>query len=77
MSAHPRRVLIKGGYVLTVDPAIGELGRGDLLIEDDLIVQVAPHIEAMDSGVTTILDYSHCIHSPSMPTGLCRACLPS
>jgi cytosine/adenosine deaminase-related metal-dependent hydrolase len=44
----PKRVLISGGYVMSIDPAIGELPSGDVLIEDDQIAAVAPHIEASD-----------------------------
>ena len=36
----PRRTLIKGGYVLSIDPAIGELRSGDVLLEDDTIAAV-------------------------------------
>ena len=34
------RKLIKGGTILSMDPSIGELAVGDVLIEDDRIVQV-------------------------------------
>lgn len=44
----PRRVLISGGHVLSIDPAIGELPRGDVLIEDERIAAVAPHLDASD-----------------------------
>jgi cytosine/adenosine deaminase-related metal-dependent hydrolase len=40
------RLLLKGGTVLSMDPGIGDLPTGDVLIEDDRIVQVAPAIEA-------------------------------
>ncbi|HEX4563779.1 MAG TPA: amidohydrolase family protein [Solirubrobacteraceae bacterium] len=40
------KLLIKGGYVLTMDPAIGELERGDVLVEDGRIAQVAANIDA-------------------------------
>jgi cytosine/adenosine deaminase-related metal-dependent hydrolase len=34
--------------VLSIDPAIGELPRGDVLIEDERIAAVAPHLDASD-----------------------------
>jgi len=40
------RTLIRGGHVLTVDPALGDLPNGDVLIEDDRIVAVQPEISA-------------------------------
>ncbi len=45
------RMLIKGGYVLTVDRTIGDLPRGDVLIENDRIVAVEPDIGAEDAEV--------------------------
>jgi cytosine/adenosine deaminase-related metal-dependent hydrolase len=36
-----QRTLVRGGHVLTVDPAIGDLPAGDVLIEDGVIVVVA------------------------------------
>src|SRR5689334_5677454 len=40
------RTLIRGGHVLTVDPALGDLPSGDVLIEDDRIVAVQNDISA-------------------------------
>ena len=40
------RMLIRGGTVLSMDPAIGDLPRGDVLIEDDTIVAVDAEIAA-------------------------------
>src|SRR5256884_6432460 len=40
------KLLIRGGTVLSVDPSIGDLPRGDVLIEDDTIVAVQPEISA-------------------------------
>jgi 5-methylthioadenosine/S-adenosylhomocysteine deaminase len=40
------RTLIKGGQVLTMDSALGDLPRGDVLITDDLITAVEPEINA-------------------------------
>ncbi len=40
------RMLIRGGTVLSMDPAIGNLPRADVLIEDDRIVAVQPDVSA-------------------------------
>jgi 5-methylthioadenosine/S-adenosylhomocysteine deaminase len=40
------KTLIRGGHVLSVDPSIGELPRGDVLVEDGAIVAVQPEISA-------------------------------
>src|SRR5512133_3108916 len=40
------RLLLRGGTVLTVDPDLGDLPTGDVLIEGDKIAQVAPWIDA-------------------------------
>jgi 5-methylthioadenosine/S-adenosylhomocysteine deaminase len=40
------KLLIRGGTVLSVDPSVGDLPRGDVLIEDDTIVAVQPEISA-------------------------------
>jgi 5-methylthioadenosine/S-adenosylhomocysteine deaminase len=46
-----KRTLIRGGHVLTVDPALGDLPTGDVLIEDDKIAAVQPQIDAEDAQV--------------------------
>ena len=45
-AGHAVRTLITGGTVITMDPAIGDLDRGDVLLEDDVIVDVAEHLDA-------------------------------
>ncbi|HSJ35299.1 MAG TPA: amidohydrolase family protein [Acidimicrobiia bacterium] len=40
------RLLIKGGTVLTLDPAAGDFASADVLIEDDRIVEVRPNLAA-------------------------------
>ena len=42
------RTLIKGGQILSMDDTIGRL-TGDVLVEDDRILQVAPSIDAGDA----------------------------
>ena len=45
------RLLIRGGIVLTMDPVLGDLSPGDVLIERDRIVEVAPRVDAADAEV--------------------------
>jgi 5-methylthioadenosine/S-adenosylhomocysteine deaminase len=40
------RMLLRGGYVITMDPAIGDVPGGDVLIEDDRILAVDRDISA-------------------------------
>lgn len=50
-SAEPdRRVLITGGTVLTMDPTLGILDTGDVLIEGSTIVAVAPDLRAQGAA---------------------------
>ena len=44
----PRRAayLIRGGAVISVDPAIGTLPRADVLIRDGVIAQIGPRLDA-------------------------------
>jgi 5-methylthioadenosine/S-adenosylhomocysteine deaminase len=51
-----RELLIKGGYVATGDPKLGDLPDGDVLIRDDIVVAVgsalatsAPDAELIDA----------------------------
>src|ERR1700692_4753007 len=39
-----RRILIKGGVVLTLDPQLGDFAQADVLIEDGKIREVRPAI---------------------------------
>jgi 5-methylthioadenosine/S-adenosylhomocysteine deaminase len=40
------RLLLRGGQVLTVDPELGDLPTGDVLIDGDRIAEVAPQVDA-------------------------------
>jgi cytosine/adenosine deaminase-related metal-dependent hydrolase len=51
-----RRTLLRGGTVVTMDPAIGNL-RGDLLVEGDRIVSVAPSVAADDAELIDASDF--------------------
>jgi 5-methylthioadenosine/S-adenosylhomocysteine deaminase len=44
-----RRVLIKGGAVLSVDDAVGNFAVGDVLIDGKTIIEVAARIDAPDA----------------------------
>ncbi|MFJ9895686.1 amidohydrolase family protein [Streptomyces sp. NPDC091280] len=50
------KTLLSGGTVVSMDPAVGDLARGDVLIEDGVIVQVAARIEAPDAEVIDATD---------------------
>lgn len=57
------RTLIRGGMVFSADPAIGELARGDVLIEDERIAAVGPDLQAADAR---IVDASRRIVMPGL-----------
>ena len=57
----PKRVLLRGGHVLSMDPAIGDIYGGDVLIEDERIAAVGVSIDAGDAEV---IDASDCIVIP-------------
>ncbi|MFN3656061.1 MAG: amidohydrolase family protein [Pseudolabrys sp.] len=61
-----QRKLIKGGTVISMDPAIGELAKADILIEGDRIAAVAPSIAADDAEV---IDASRMIVLPGFING--------
>jgi cytosine/adenosine deaminase-related metal-dependent hydrolase len=50
------RTLIKGGTVISVDPAVGDFETGDVLIEDGAIAAVGPGLEAGDAEVIDATD---------------------
>src|ERR1700683_3311573 len=41
----PNELLIKGGHVVTMDPALGDQPDSDVLVRDGLIVEVGPGLE--------------------------------
>jgi 5-methylthioadenosine/S-adenosylhomocysteine deaminase len=59
-----KRTLIKNGTIVSVDPAIGDLAKGDLLIEDGRIAQVAPRIDA--GADAEVIDASDRLVLPGM-----------
>src|SRR5438067_5866805 len=47
-----RRILLKGGVVLTLDRQIGDFAQADVLIEDGKIREVRPNIAASGDAIT-------------------------
>ena len=47
----PVRTLLRGGHIISMDPEIGDIAGGDVLIEDEEISAVAPSIDASDCEV--------------------------
>lgn len=58
-----RRTLLHDATILTMDPRLGDLRPGDILIEDDRIAVVAPRIDAADAAV---IDASNFIIIPGL-----------
>jgi 5-methylthioadenosine/S-adenosylhomocysteine deaminase len=50
------KTLLSGGIVISMDPVVGDLDRGDVLIDDGLIVEVAERIDAPDAEVIDATD---------------------
>ena len=47
-------MLIKGGYVVTFDPGLGDLPVGDVLVADGLIIAVGPELEPATAAAQVI-----------------------
>jgi 5-methylthioadenosine/S-adenosylhomocysteine deaminase len=45
------RILLKGGTIITMDPRVGDLAQGDVLIEGKKIAAIAPTLAAADAQV--------------------------
>src|SRR6202171_4793200 len=48
------RVLLRGGHVLSMDGELGELPRGDVLIEDGVIAALGARLEVADAEVLDV-----------------------
>lgn len=51
-----KKILLSGGTVVSMDPAVGDLDRGDVLIQDGVITEVAARIDAPDAEVIDARD---------------------
>src|SRR6266852_3459598 len=46
-----RRILIKGGVVLSLDRQVGDFAQADVLMEDGKIAEVRPGVDVADAAV--------------------------
>src|SRR5690606_28070572 len=46
-----RRTLIKGGHVLSMDPAVGDFVTADVLVSGNKIEAIGPNLDAGDAAV--------------------------
>jgi 5-methylthioadenosine/S-adenosylhomocysteine deaminase len=67
-----RRILIKGGVVLTLDRRIGDFAHGDVLIEDGKIRDVQPNI-AVSGDATAVIDAANRIVIPGFIDTHCHS----
>jgi imidazolonepropionase-like amidohydrolase len=49
-----RELLLKGGYVVTVDDVVGDVEGGDVLIRGDRIAAVGPNLPAQNQNTEVI-----------------------
>ena len=61
------RTLITGGCIVTMDPQLRELPRGDLLIEDGRIAAIGPRLERPDGA--EVIDAAGMIVMPGLVNG--------
>jgi len=57
-------ILVRGGTVITLDRRIADLAAGDVLIENDRIAAIAPHVPAPEGA--QIIDAADCIVLPGL-----------
>ena len=60
------RILVRDGYVLSMDPAIGDIARGDVLVEGSKIRAIGAQLEAPGA---TVIDCAGMIVMPGMVDG--------
>ncbi|MGQ4601249.1 amidohydrolase family protein [Nocardia sp. R6R-6] len=59
-----RRLLIRNGWIVSMDPEVGEIAGGSILVEDSKITQVASDIEAPEN--TEVIDATGMIVHPGL-----------
>jgi 5-methylthioadenosine/S-adenosylhomocysteine deaminase len=58
-----RRILLKGGTVLSLDPRVGDFDTADVLIDGERIAAVGPNLTA---GGAQVIDAAHAIVMPGL-----------
>lgn len=62
-----RRILLKGGVIVSMDPTVGNLSTGDILIEGKQIRQIAPNLDASGrEGKAIVIDAKNTILIPGL-----------
>ena len=44
-----QRLVVRGGFVVSMDPAVGEIPNADVLVEDGKIVEIGPKLDVGDA----------------------------
>jgi cytosine/adenosine deaminase-related metal-dependent hydrolase len=60
------RVLIKGAAIVSMDPTIGDLARGDILLEGDKIEAVGEDLSDADNGEALVLEAEGSVAIPGL-----------
>ena len=60
------RLVIRGGFVISMDPAVGDLPQGTVVIEDGAITHVGGDLEVPEADV---IDASNCVVVPGFVDG--------
>ena len=58
-----RRILLKGGTIVSMDPMVGDLAHGDLLIQGTKIASVGANLK-VSGPAPRVIDASNCILIP-------------
>src|ERR1700748_916345 len=58
--------LLRNGHVISLDDTIGDLPRGDVLIDGDTIAAVGTGLEARSTGDTAVIDATGKIVIPGL-----------
>jgi cytosine/adenosine deaminase-related metal-dependent hydrolase len=74
------RILLKGGHVLTIDPSLGDLAGGDVLIEGERIAEVGTDLsadaEVIDCAGSVVIPGFVDTHRHTWETAI-RSCAPN
>src|SRR5262245_55418842 len=46
-----RRILLRGGTIISMDPAVGNFARGDVLVDGDKIAGIGPNLSASGGAI--------------------------